>query len=115
MHGGTRRPEDDSNLWVYLGDSAAYKTWSAVSGRLPTYRRSSGLLWSPHYRRWLTGREKLASLGFPVTPAVAMAMGAPMLGVKDTKRAALVAGNAMALSTVGVVELVALCCYRRLS
>jgi hypothetical protein len=67
-------PMKDPNLIVYLGDNfAARKTWSAISGRLPTMRMSGGKLWSISRRRWLTGREKMASLGFPVSEATANA------------------------------------------
>ena len=52
-------PALDIDLVYYLGDSAEYCTWSAVSRKISTFRRSSGLFWIPSQRRFLTGREKL--------------------------------------------------------
>lgn len=66
--------ERDPDLVLYLGDNfGKRKTWSAVSRRLPTMRMSGGKLWSFSRKRWMTGREKMASLGFPVTKGVASA------------------------------------------
>ena len=109
-----RRMDRDANIFVFLGDSAENrKTWSFHSGKLPTYRRNSGLMWSPWANRWLTGREKLCSLGFPVTASASKSMFVPILPVRDTKRASLLAGNAMCFSTVGTVQLVALSCFKK--
>ena len=48
-----------------------------------------------------------------MSPEVAETMGVPMLGIKDAKRLSVIAGNAMSLSTVGIVQLVALCSYQK--
>ena len=104
-------PHKDPNFLIHLGDNPARRSWSAVSGRIPTLRKGGGLTWSVPLRRFLTGREKLATLGFPVTSTVAAAMNVPPVPVLDLKRCSLVAGNAMHLSCVGIVQLVALCSY----
>lgn len=109
------RAESNPNLFLYLGDNPDRRTWSACSGRLPTLRMAGGLVWNVTQKRWLTGREKLASLGFPVTPETSSAMGVPPLPVKDVKRAGAIAGNAMCFATVGVVQLIALACYKKLN
>ncbi|CAE7804105.1 unnamed protein product [Symbiodinium sp. CCMP2456] len=105
-------PNLDANLVYHLGDSAAYRTWSAPSNSVPTLKRSSGLLWSPKRKRCMTSRELLATLGFPVTKATARAMMVPELPILDSNRASRIAGNAMHWSSVGVVQLVALSCFR---
>ncbi|CAE8608932.1 unnamed protein product [Polarella glacialis] len=109
-----RDPNKDKNLFLYLGDNVSNRlTWSAVSKRIPTLRMSGGKTWHVMSRRWLTGREKLASLGFPVTASAADSMGMPELPVRDTKRASAISGNCMHFSTVAVVQFVALVCYKQ--
>ncbi|CAE8624308.1 unnamed protein product, partial [Polarella glacialis] len=56
---------NDCNLVFFLGDNPGWaKTWSAVSKRIPTYRRnsSSGKMWYPSRGRWLTHAERCPSL-----------------------------------------------------
>ena len=107
-----KAPETDPDLMYHLGNSSTYRCWSAASGRLPTLRRGGGLMWSPKYRRIMTGREKLASLGFPVTSDSASAMRVPEWPVTDAKRAGAIAGNCMHWNSVGVAQLVALCSFK---
>ena len=59
----------------------------------------------------MAGIDKLAALGWPVTPQTAQNMGTLPLPCRDTKRAAAVAGNAMHLGNAGVVLLTALACF----
>lgn len=107
-----KNPKNDPNLFIFLGDNPTRKCWTGTSKKLPTFRRNSGKFWGVRHKRWLTPREKLSVLGFPVTPYAATAMGVPMLGMSDTRRAAHIAGNSMHFSSVGVVELVALCSFK---
>ena len=101
-----RDPNQDSNLFVFLGDSASRNCWSAVSGKIPTLRRNTGRMWHVKSRRWLTGRERMATLGFPVDVETSTAMGlAEPLPTRCTKRAALLAGNAAHLGTTAVMQL----------
>lgn len=108
--------QSDKNLFMYLGDNTSNRlTWSATSGRIPTLRMSGGRMWSEHAKRWMTGRDKLSSLGFPVTPEVSESMGVPELPVRDIKRASSIAGNAMHFASVTVVQLLALACFKKLN
>ena len=109
-----RQAESNKNLMLFLGDNFTErrKTWSLVSQRIPTLRMNTGKIWVFHKKRWLCGREKLASLGFPVTPGLAEAMGVPVLPVTDAQRASSLSGSCMALTTVAIVELVALSSLR---
>lgn len=68
-------------------------------------------MWGVWQGRFLTGREKLASLGFPVTPAISRSLHVRELPLKDTKRCSMVAGNCMHLTTVGLIQLVALASF----
>ena len=106
--------KDDRNLFIFVGDSATRKCWSGCSGRLPTFRRNGGKHWGVAHGRWLTPREKMATLGFPVSQQQCIAMGVPLLGISDTQRAAHIAGNSMNFSSVGVIELIALSCFKLL-
>lgn len=63
----------------------------------------------------MTHREKLASLGFPVTPEVAKSMGVPELPIKDRSRAAAISGNSMSFSTAAIVQLITLACFQKVS
>ena len=109
-------PRLDPNLVVFLSDNpdSGWKTWSASSGRIPTFRRNvkTGLLWSPCYSRFMVAKEKLAATGWPVTSNMAAAMGCDPIPAADVMRAADLAGNAMHFTTVAAAQLVALCCFR---
>ena len=72
-------------------------------------------MWNVAEQRWLTGRDKFASLGFPVTGECALAMGVPELPVRDVKRASAIPGNCMHFASVGVLQLVAMACYKEKS
>jgi hypothetical protein len=74
---------------------------------------SGGLMWLPHWRRWMCSSEKLATFGFPVRQFIAEAMGTPVLPIRDEKRASDVAGNCMNLSTVTTVEMIGLSCFAK--
>lgn len=106
---------DTQDLFIYLGDNSKNRTtWSAKSGRIPTFRVGNGKYWNVYKRRWLTGREKLAALSFPTCQAVAHTMGVPALPVRCTKRASHCAGNAMMFGNVAIMQLVAMSCFRLL-
>jgi hypothetical protein len=105
-------PTTDRDLVYYLGDNAVRRCWSACSGKLPTLRMAGGLLWSPQRKRFMTGREKLGSLGFPVTGRIARNMKVSELPLSDVKRCSQIAGNCMHFTTIGIVQLVALVSFR---
>lgn len=106
-------PCANDNLVYFLGDSAQYCTWSAVSNKIPTYRCNArtAVYWLPSQRRWLTSKERLCSMGFPCTPEVANAMQVPLLGATDIQRAADLCGNGMHFSTCAIMQLIALSCF----
>ena len=104
------------NLVYGLGDSAAFCSWSASSGKVPTFRlsTSSAKYWLPAYSRWMTSKERLVAMGFPVVQSMAQALQVPLVGASGRKRAAdliKVIGNSMRLQTCGVFQLLALACY----
>ena len=107
-----RLASDDPDCCFFLGDSASYAvTWSAISGRIPTYRRNPGKFWFPHLKRWMLPVEKAASLGLPVTLESASVMGIPKLPVLDLQRADSVCGNAMHYANTTVILLIGLTCF----
>lgn len=60
----------------------------------------------------MCSREKLCTLGFPVTASQARSMGVPILGIKDVARCAQIAGNCMNFSVVCLIQLIALSCFK---
>ena len=108
-----QRPMSNNNLVYFLGDSAAYCSWSASSQKIPTYRLNSksGKYWLPAQQRWMTSKERLCSMGFPCVKEVAESMHVPMLGATDAARAADMCGNAMHFTTCGIMQLISLACF----
>ena len=96
----------DEDMVCFLGDNPKYSLQWSLHGRLPTYRRNTGLHWIPSRQRWLTGKERLVSLGWPVTP-----MQVPVVPALDVQRAADLAGNSMHFLNTGVQQLIALACF----
>lgn len=106
-------PTTDDDLFVFLGDTPSKRLrWSAKSRRLPTFRRNGGKMFHIKSQSWMTSRDKLASLGYPVSESVARAMGVPVIPVRDRIRAASVAGNSFHFATASCVQIVAMCCYK---
>ena len=104
------------NLVYGLGDNADFQSWSAGSGKVPTYRlsTSNSRYWLPAHQRWMTAKERLISMGWPVCPAMSHALDVPLIGASDPKRAfdlIKVIGNSMHLQSTGVLQLIALACF----
>lgn len=112
-----RQPADVASLIYFLGDSAKFCSWSAISGQVPCYRVNarSGLYWIPSQRRWLTSKERLVSMGWPVTPEQAGHLKVPCLGATDVARASDLCGNAMHFQSAGILQLVALASFGPMS
>jgi hypothetical protein len=67
---GLGEPTHSRNLCYFLGDNPRWsKTWSGVSGKIPTFRRNSasGKTWFPHHRRWMTHAERLLFCSYVVS------------------------------------------------
>ena len=97
-------------LCFNLGDTgASHCTWSANSATIPTYRKGFRLYWWPSYSRWMTSRERLCTLGFPVLPCLAAASGMNLMTV-DAETSKHLAGNAMHAACVGVAIALLLAC-----
>ena len=109
-----RDPCEDADLCYFLGDSPWHgRTWSAVSGKVPTFRMncSTAKYWFPRWRRWLTPKEKLALMGFPVVPEMATSMMVGLFPSTEHARAAQVCGNAMHFASVALMQLLSLVCF----
>ncbi len=107
-------PHTDGDLVYFLGDSAWYcASWSAHSRKIPTFRcnASTGLFWLPKYRRFLTQKERLVSMGWPCCPELAKFLKVPLFGASDFKRASDLLGNAMNYQSSAILQLVALSCF----
>ena len=98
----------DMDAFFNLQDNPEkFVSWS-INGKLPAFRRSQGKVWHACSKRWLTGKEKLASLGFPVFRSMAEAAGCPLFAVDVDNDAGAMAGNAWHLHNAGLVLLAAL-------
>ena len=106
-----RNPAEDMDLYYHLGDSARWRCWSAVSQKIPTFRKSSGKTLHRATMTCMSGADKLAALGWPVTKEAAESMGTSPLPCRDAKRASELAGNAMHLTNASIVMLTGLACF----
>ncbi len=106
------------DLVCHLGDNplGGWLTWSAKGCKVPTMRRSSGLLAIPKFARLLTLREQYAAMGYPVFDDLAAAAQVKVFSMwtrglthPNMKRAL---GNSMAVASVGVFAAVVLACTR---
>ena len=108
-----KRMQDDPDVFLFLGDNARNRlTWSAVSGRIPTFRTGGGRMYHPQTQTWMGPKDRLAALGFPINPETAFAMGVPILPMADNLRAASVAGNSFHFMTAAVIQLIALSSFK---
>ena len=108
------QPAANENLVYFLGDRVEWgKTWSAHSGKLPTFRRNKGFYVQRKGLKLLTPSDKLLALGWPVSMDTAASMQVPPLPSLDLKRADLMAGNAMHLGNSSVVLFIGLSCFGR--
>ena len=104
-------PEVDMDCFVHLGDNPDERVCWSASMRLPTLRRSMGLIYHPATRTILTGRERLCAQGWPVMPDQASAAGF-WCDFPDPARAAEYAGNGFHIPTYGIWLAVCLACVR---
>ena len=103
-------PEEVPWCLFFLGDNPSKRaTWSANTS-MPSQRLNGGLLWSPRLRRMVTGKERLAAMGFPSFPRLAAAAGVPELDALSPAEATRACGNAMHVASVGLMLLVLLSC-----
>lgn len=106
-------PETDPLLVYFLGDTAGYCSWSAVSKKIPCYRLNSktSKYFLPCHKRWLTPKERLVSMAWPCTVEQATELDVPLLACSDLMRASSVLGNSMRFTTVGIFQLICLSCF----
>ena len=105
-------PSSDDQLIYFTGDRFEYsKTWSAISGQIPTFRKNASRYIHRASMTFLTDQEKLAALGWPVSDSIAKQMGVTRVPCLDAKKAACMCGNAMHLTVAGITLLVGMCCF----
>ncbi|CAL1164716.1 unnamed protein product, partial [Cladocopium goreaui] len=64
----------------HAGDRVEYSlTWSAHSGRIPTFRKTSAKFVHRQSMKLLTGQDKLGALAWPVTKSVASNLGTTVM------------------------------------
>eukprot|EP00973_Karenia_brevis_P032530 4487002-Karenia_brevis.AAC.1 len=78
-------------------------SWTTSNLAIPTYRTNTNFLWYPAFNRHLSRRERLATLGFPVFPPLAVAAGSSHILGKDLKETQTMVGNSMHLANATCV------------
>ncbi len=102
------------NIIFNLADNPEWTLgWTLDHLSIPPYRRNSSGFWVAAYSRYMTTRERLASLGWPVYPSLAAAGRQPFVEF-DWQLARDALGNGICLPNVGVALLCALSCCRRI-
>ena len=105
-------PALDADLCLFMGDNPWWRlTWSKLGRKIPTFRLNNGWYWFSRARRFLTSREKLCAMGFPMYPELAEAMGIPVPPF-DPMGAAQSVGNCMHVGNIYQITLCALVCTR---
>jgi site-specific DNA-cytosine methylase len=101
--------KDPSALFVLSQSADGWATMTTAKGRVPCYTHGSSMrVYSPYKRRWLTAREKLNSMLFPVVPQYASIAGVGPMDMSNLEDGHRMVGNAMHLGNLGVVLLAAL-------
>ena len=92
-----RDPTSDGSCFCCVGQSVGgFTTMSAEDGVLPTLTKAGRTrIWIPKHKRWLTAREKLHCMLFPVDESCASAAGVPVLNIQDVPCAHGAIGNSM--------------------
>ena len=102
----------NQSLVYFLEDRFEFsKTWSAHSGRIPTYRKNSAKYLHRSSMQVYTGQDKLCSLGWPVNSKLARNMLTSPMPSIDPDRSDFLAGNSMHVANCSIVMLVALSCF----
>ena len=102
-------PRRMPSAFFNLGDNPEQRLCWSASGRLPGFRRTAGKLWSPWADRWLTGKERLAALGFPVYADMAASAQCQPFSISG-QFIKHEAGNSWYVGSAGLVLLVSLSC-----
>ena len=69
-------PSHHSALCYNLSDDPKNRLcWSAASDKIPTYRKGKAYMWFPAAGRWMTRKEAMATMGWPVYGPIAELYG----------------------------------------
>eukprot|EP00973_Karenia_brevis_P018939 2596252-Karenia_brevis.AAC.1 len=98
-------------LCFNLSDNPRNRVSWSLHGKIPTFRTGTSKMYFPFYNRFLTTRERLTCLGFPMFPQLGEKMGVPHINV-DEGQATVMAGNAMHVANATAVTATALACVQ---
>ena len=110
------QPRSEQEAVVHVGDNTCRQSWSGQSMRIPTYRHSGGYQWLLHRMRFMTIREQLTSMGWPVYNRFARAAGVAtedLLSDIPLQAYRELLGNSIHVANMGVVVLIVLLCWLR--
>jgi len=102
-------PCANPSLVYFVGDRFEFScTWSAASGRIPTFRKNPAKFIHRQSLKIYTGQEKLAIMGWPVNGTLAQGMLTTTVPSLDPARSDFLAGNSMHVANCAIVMMVAL-------
>ena len=106
-------PQDDSSAMFCLEQNPDFNggEWALAGGVLPTLTRVNTHMYNPSEERWLTGREKMNAMGFPVFDETADAAGIPRVNISDIQASVhKAAGNSMAIRLFALPQIAIYSC-----
>lgn len=114
LQGYVRKWEQRNGIAAQLDPKAFFavaqsdeEMWTAsnpTTGQCPTFRHSgTGRIWSELHHRWVTGDEKLNSLGFPCYSDTAGAASVHQIDTRLMTQTHSMAGNSMNCHVLAVV------------
>ena len=111
-----RSARDDPCAVFHLGDNPAARACWSIQGKLPSLRKSMGILWHPHSATIILPQERLSFQGWPCFLELSQAalldpLTLPFVG-RDKSRLNQMAGNAFHVAVYGVWAFVCLACLR---
>jgi site-specific DNA-cytosine methylase len=104
---GFRAECNPDAIWSFQDNPNNRVSWTAASGRIPTYRTGNPRLWSPYYKRIVTVRERAASMGFCSYKVLAQHSLSPLCNPDNH-----MIGNAMHVPSASLVIAAYLACHR---
>ena len=99
----------EANAGMQVFDLGQQADWSSCTAQMPTFRRNTAVIWSRQLRRWMTKKERLACMGFPVYGTLASAARIPRDDITPKAPSSCI-GNAMHVANVGcAIAMMCLC------
>lgn len=100
---GTDSTKDRWAIFVTTQEPDERPTMSNDDGVLPRFTTCNIRYWIDSLQRWVTGREKLNAMGFPILPNTAAAAGVPQISDNVIEQAHTRVGDSMCVFMFAVI------------